>query len=76
MNQNQDLDRPNVVLIMADDMGFSDIRPYGERSPHRTSSDLPVRVSVSARCTTLPAAVLLEPHYSQGSIHIRQVWAI
>ena len=29
MNQNQDLDRPNVVLIMADDMGFSDIRPYG-----------------------------------------------
>ena len=35
----QSADRPNVGLIMADDMGFSDISPYGERFRRRTWHD-------------------------------------
>lgn len=33
--------RPNFLVILADDLGFSDIGAFGARSPRRTSMPWP-----------------------------------
>ena len=40
LNQSGDNDRPNIVLILADDLGFSDIAPYGSEINTPTLSAL------------------------------------
>ena len=56
-------DRPNIVLIMADDVGFSDIEPFGAeiRTPHlQRLADQGVRLTQfynMAKCETTRAAL-------------------
>lgn len=64
--------RPNFLLIMADDMGYSDISPYGGeiRTPHlQRLADEGLRFTQfynNAKCTTTRAS-LLSGMYPRGS---------
>lgn len=63
-------DRPNIVLILADDMGWSDLGCYGSEipTPHIDSlaqeGMLATRCYTSARCSPSRAAIMTgcEPH--------------
>ena len=48
--------QPNIILIMADDMGFSDIGCYGGEISTPISTASPSRASDSRSSTTRPAA--------------------
>ena len=66
--------RPNIVLIMADDMGFSDIEPYGSEipTPHLTAlANNGVRFSQfynTGRCCPTRASLLTGLYSHQTGI--------
>ena len=68
--------RPNVVLIMADDMGFSDLGCYGSEiaTPHLNAlADNGVRMSQfynTARCSPARASLLTGLHPHQTGIGV------
>jgi arylsulfatase len=73
--------RPNVVIILADDLGFSDIEPYGSEIPTPNLSRLAAeglrftQFYNAARCCPTRAALLtgLYPHQA-GVGHMLQDW--
>jgi hypothetical protein len=64
--------RPNILLIMSDDMGFSDIGVTAAKSRHRISIRLRKTVFAAHSFTTWRAVAQRAHHCSQGSIRIKR----
>ena len=67
--------RPNVIVILVDDMGFSTSPATAAKSPRPTSTNSPPAACASPSSTTPPAAAPLALPCSPASIRITQAWA-
>lgn len=72
--QAQSEKTPNIVLILCDDMGFSDIGCYGSeiKTPTLTSWLLTEYGSANSR-TPVEVAPAVQPCSPEGT-HMKQVW--
>ena len=72
--QQSSVNRPNIVLILADDMGFSDIGCYGSEIRTPNVDSLAEAACSSLKCTILPDAVPLAPLCSPESTLSKRAW--
>lgn len=66
--------RPNIIIIMADDMGFSDIGCYGGEIQTPNLDKLVGMVCVLPNFTMPPVVVLPGQLCLQTNIHTKQEW--
>ena len=71
---DDDKQRPNIIVILADDMGYSDIGCFGSEIRTPNLDSLGYNASDSPRCTTPRAAVPPAPRFSPDSTPTRPGW--
>jgi len=65
---------PNVIVILVDDMGYSDIGIFGSEIKRLTLIDSAKKGRFSRNFTMLVVAAPAEPRSSRACIHIRRAW--
>lgn len=69
-----DTEHPHIVLILCDDMGFSDLSCYGGEIHTPNIDYLPNKAYVSANLKTQDEAAPVVPPYSPDIISTKRKW--